>query len=72
MDLALYASDEVSREHLILRRDPAKGAFIIVDQSSNGTWVDGRRLKRGVEEVLPDRAQITVAEVVTLAFEVRR
>jgi hypothetical protein len=72
MDLALYASDEVSRDHLLLRRDPATGAFVIVDQSTNGTWVDGRRLKRGVEEALPDRAQITVAEVVTLAFEVRK
>ncbi len=72
MDLALYASDEVSREHVLLRRDPATGAFAIIDQSTNGTWVDGRRLKRGVEEALPDQAQITVAEVVTLAFEVRK
>ena len=72
MDLALYASDEVSREHLLLRRDPATGVFVIVDQSTNGTWVDGRRLKRGVEEVLPERAEIKVAEVVALAFEVRR
>lgn len=72
MDLVLYASDEVSRDHLLLRRDPATGAFFIVDQSTNGTWLNGRRLKRGVEEVLPEQAQIKVAEVIELAFEVRK
>jgi hypothetical protein len=72
MDLALYTNDEVSRSHLVLRRDPATGVFSIVDQSTNGTWLDGRRLKSGIEELVPDHAQITVAEVLTLAFEVRR
>jgi hypothetical protein len=72
MDLALYSSEEVSREHLLLRRDPATGVFVVIDQSTNGTWLDGRRLKRGVEEVLPDQAQIGIADVVNLAFEVRR
>jgi hypothetical protein len=72
MDLALYAGDEVSREHLLLKRDPATGVFVIVDRSTNGTWLDGRRLKRGVEELLPEHAEIKVAEVITLAFEARR
>ncbi|HUJ24079.1 MAG TPA: FHA domain-containing protein [Bryobacteraceae bacterium] len=72
MDLALYTNDEVSREHLNLRRDPATGRFYILDKSVNGTWLDGRRLKKGIEEALPDRAQIGVAEVITLSFEVRR
>jgi hypothetical protein len=71
MDLALYTNDEVSREHLILRRDPATGGFFIVDVSTNGTWVDGKRLRKGVEESLPRRAQISVGNVLTLAFEVR-
>lgn len=71
MDLALYSSDEVSREHLLLRRDPASGVFIIIDRSTNGTWLDGRRLKRGVEEPLPARAEIKIAEVITLRFEAR-
>ena len=31
VDLALYTKDEVSREHLRLRRDPASGAFTIID-----------------------------------------
>jgi hypothetical protein len=72
MDVALYANDEVSREHLVLRRDPATGVFCVVDVSTNGTWVDGKRLRKGVEEVLPPRAEIGVGEVLKLAFEVRR
>jgi hypothetical protein len=69
VNLALYTNDEVSREHLLVRRDPAQGGFRIVDQSMNGTWLNGKRLKRGVEEALPGQAQISVAEVITLEFE---
>jgi hypothetical protein len=72
VDLPLYTGDEVSREHLRLRRDPASGTFVIVDKSRNGTWVNGRRLPRGVEEELPDRAEIRVAEALKLSFEARR
>jgi hypothetical protein len=72
MDLALYTNDEVSREHLLLRRDAATGQFHVTDKSTNGTWVDGKRLKKGVEEPLPERAAIGVAEVLMLTFEVRR
>lgn len=72
VQVALYTNDEVSREHLRLRRDPAQGRFVIVDKSMNGTWLNGKRLKRGVEEALPARAQISVAEVITLEFEARQ
>jgi len=72
MDLALYTNDEVSREHLVLRRDPASGAFYVVDMSTNGTRVDGKRLRKGLEELLPTRAEIAVGDVLTLAFEVRK
>lgn len=72
MDLALYASDDVSREHLRVRRDPATGVFLIVDKSTNGTWLNGKRLKRGVEEPLPDTAEIGIAEMLTLSFRARR
>ncbi len=72
MDLALYAADDVSREHLALRRDPATGLFSLIDKSTNGTWLNGRRLKRGEEEVLPDSSEIALAEVLTLSFRVRR
>ena len=72
VDVPLYSSEEVSREHLRLRRDPSTGAFAIVDQSRNGTWVNGRRLARGAEEKLPDRAEIGVADVIKLTFQARR
>jgi pSer/pThr/pTyr-binding forkhead associated (FHA) protein len=72
MDLALYANDEVSREHLVLRRDGATGQFYITDKSTNGTWLDGKRLKRDQEQPVPERAEIGVAEVLTLLFQVRK
>jgi len=72
VDLPLYTNDEVSRQHLRLRRDPATGGFTVADNSRNGTWLNGRKLARGVEEPLPDRARIQVAEVITLSFEVKR
>jgi FHA domain len=71
VSLALYTNDEVSREHLRVRLDAAQKRFVIVDQSMNGTWLNGRRLARGVEETLPAKAQISVAEVITLQFEAR-
>jgi hypothetical protein len=72
VDLPLYTNDEVSREHLRLRRDPSSGAFVILDKSRNGTWLNGKRLAREVEHNLPDRAEIGVAEVLKLTFEVRK
>jgi hypothetical protein len=71
VNVALYTNDEVSREHLRVRRDPAQSRFLIVDKSMNGTWLNGKRLSRGVEETLPSRAQISVAEVITLNFEAK-
>lgn len=71
VSLALYTNDEVSREHLRVRRDPVQKRFVIVDQSMNGTWLNGKRLPRGVEFTLPPKAQIGVAEVITLEFEAR-
>ena len=34
--------------------------------------MDGKRLKRGVEEALPARSEIGVGEVLTLSFESRK
>lgn len=72
VDLPLYTTDEVSREHLRLRRDGASGEFAVVDLSRNGTWLNGRKLERGAEQRMPDRAEIKVADKIKLAFEVRR
>jgi pSer/pThr/pTyr-binding forkhead associated (FHA) protein len=72
MDLALYTNDEVSREHMIIRRDPATGGFFVSDLSTNGTAVNGKKLRKGVEEPLPERADILVGDILTLQFEVRK
>ena len=53
-------------------RDPATGSFTVADNSRNGTWLNGRKLRKGVEEPLPDCARIRVAEVITLSFEVKK
>jgi pSer/pThr/pTyr-binding forkhead associated (FHA) protein len=71
VDVALYTTDEISREHLRLRRDPASGSFKITDLSRNGTWLNGRRIAGNVEVAVPERAEIRLAEVLTLTFEVR-
>lgn len=71
VSLALYTNDEVSREHLRVRRDPAQKRFLIVDNSMNGTWLNGKRLQRGMEQPLPAKSEISVAEVITLQFEAR-
>jgi hypothetical protein len=84
VDVRIEASADVSREHLRLRHDPAARKFYLVDLSSLGTTVDGKRVPKGYEEAdgskrengvetpLPDRARIGLAETVFLDFEVRR
>ncbi len=72
MDVALYANDEVSREHLLIQRDSGTGIFSITDLSTNGTWLDGKRLRKGAAETLPPKATISVGEVITLNFEAKK
>ncbi len=71
VEVALHTTDEISREHVVIRRDAATGAFSILDASTNGTWVNGKRLRKGVEDLLPARAKIGLGEVIDLTFEVR-
>ncbi len=71
VELAIQGTDEISRHHVIIRRDPATGAFSATDASTNGTWINGKRLRKGAEDRLPKRAQIGLGEVLTLNFEVR-
>ncbi|MEO8372167.1 MAG: FHA domain-containing protein [Candidatus Solibacter sp.] len=71
VDLALYTSDDVSREHLRIRRDPATGEFKITDLSRNGTRLNGRRIAGKSETVLPERAEISLGENLMLSFEKR-
>jgi hypothetical protein len=81
VDVRLSTSDDVSREHARIRRDPASGRFYLIDLSSLGTTLDGRHVPRGVEErdgvrqengaetLLPARARIGLADTVFLDFE---
>jgi hypothetical protein len=71
VDLALYSDDEISREHLRLRRDPGRNRFFILDRSMNGTAVNGRKLVRDIEETLPAKATIELAEQIKMQFEQR-
>lgn len=70
VDLVLRSTDEISRNHLVIRRDAATGEFSAVDASTNGTWVNGKRLEKGAVGSLPSRARIGLGEVLTLLFEV--
>ena len=84
VDVRIEASADVSREHLRLRHDPATRKFFLVDLSSLGTSVNGKRVPKGYEEadgskrengvetLLPDRARSGLADTVFLDFEVRR
>ena len=81
VDVRIVSSEDVSREHIRIRRDPKTGAFFLIDLSSLGTTLNGRHVPRGVEErdgtrretgaetVLPDRARIGLADTVFIDFE---
>ena len=66
MDLALYTNDEVSREHAVIRRDPATGAFFITDMSTNGTTLNGKKLQKGVEQPFCPSAPKSVWEAFSI------
>jgi hypothetical protein len=77
VDLKLKTDSRVSREHLRLRRDPRTGAFYLEDLSSYGVTVNGKKIPGRAEAAngddaaefaLPSRAQIVLADVVTLEF----
>jgi hypothetical protein len=71
VDLALYTDEEISREHLRLRRDAGHNRFLILDRSMNGTTVNGRKLVRDIEETLPPKATIALADQIKMQFEQR-
>ena len=81
VDVRLGASEDVSREHARIRRDPVTGSCYLIDLSSLGTTLDGRPVPRGyevsdgtrretgVETELPSRARLGLAGVITIEFE---
>jgi hypothetical protein len=81
-DVRIDASIDVSREHARIRRDPQSDAFFIVDLSTLGTTVNGRRVPKGYDDVegtkkengvetpLPTGSRIGLADTVYLDFEI--
>jgi class 3 adenylate cyclase len=49
----------ISRDHVELRSEPGR-ASVLVDMSSNGTWVNGRRVERGELIAIGDGDSIDV------------
>jgi hypothetical protein len=82
-DVRIDSSVDVSREHVRIRRDAPSGAFFIIDLSTLGTTLNGRRLPRGYEEAdgtkrengvetpLPSGSRIGLADTVYLQFDIR-
>jgi FHA domain-containing protein len=81
-DVRIDASIDVSREHARIRRDAQSGAFFIVDLSTLGTTVNGRRVPKGYDEVdgtkkengvetpLTTGSRIGLADTVYLDFDI--
>jgi hypothetical protein len=81
-DVRIDASVDVSREHARIRRDAQSGTFFIVDLSTLGTSVNGRRVPRGYDEAdgskkengvetpLAAGSRIGLADTVYLDFEI--
>jgi len=81
VDVRIVSSEDVSREHIRIRRDPKSGTCFLIDLSTLGTTLNGRHVPRGVDDVdgtkrengqesaLPARARIGLAETVFIDFE---
>jgi pSer/pThr/pTyr-binding forkhead associated (FHA) protein len=81
VDVRVSSSEDVSREHARIRRDPQSGRFFLIDLSLLGTTLDGRHVPRGYDTVenskrengaetaLPDRGRIGLADMLYLDFE---
>jgi hypothetical protein len=78
VDVQVFASAKVSREHVRLRRDRS-GRFFVQDASSWGTSVNGVAIppavkgvdgvmRPGAEQELPSPARIDLADALTMAF----
>jgi pSer/pThr/pTyr-binding forkhead associated (FHA) protein len=55
------AYKEISRKHVGVSYDAVQDAYRVTDYSSNGTWVNGERLKPGVETIQRHGAVLVLA-----------
>jgi hypothetical protein len=68
-DLELDAPADVSRQHFYLRQDPETREFFIQDVSKFGTSVNGKKLAPKEWTLLPSKASITLADIMTMEFQ---
>lgn len=68
VDLTRFGADElgVSRIHAKIAR--ADGSLTITDLSSNGTWVNGKRLDKNKSEALQEGVHIFLCKLEALVF----
>jgi hypothetical protein len=84
-DLKLTTSEDVSREHFQIRRDPSTGSFFIKDLSKFGTTVNGKPVPPSVEKTktgqivdrdleveLKDSVRIGLADVLFIEFRIQK
>jgi hypothetical protein len=81
VDLKLKTKNDVSREHLQIRRDAGTGKLFVKDLSTLGTTVDGKRvppsmqhsdgpdIDANIEVPLPGKARIGLAGVLFIDFK---
>ena len=68
-DLELDAPADVSRQHFYLRQDPETREFFIQDVSKFGTSVNGKKLIPKEWTLLPSKASIALADIMTMEFQ---
>jgi class 3 adenylate cyclase len=55
----IFDDPQISRDHVELRSEPGRTS-VLVDMSTNGTWVNGRRVERGEQIRIGDGDSIDV------------
>jgi hypothetical protein len=63
----VFHETQISKFHANFAKS-AKGEWTITDSSSNGTWVDGKRLEARVAQTLRADSSIELAHAVVLTF----
>lgn len=60
----VISANRVSRRHCTVRYDAISNEYIVIDKSSNGTYLaDGTRIAKDVETRLPQGSKIFIADV---------
>lgn len=54
--------ERISRTHCSICANSANGTYIVRDQSSNGTFINGSRIARGVDVEVPRGSTLAVGD----------